>query len=231
MKKLILLTLFIMFSSCEKNDKVIIDSDNLLLGSWTNAVNNPDIETTTFERVNKLPQEKDGVSFQKDGTFIKRTSGWCGTPPLIFNNIEGNFILNNDIIKVTFQEVQANFNWKIISLDEKKLVIKRTLTDQEKDHQKLMLLFSEIKNLVSSVSCTNKDKWSFTGYGSKACGGVQGYIAYSKEINVSAFLQKVKVYNQQEDEYNKKWGIISDCSFPAVPVGVDCVNGAPVFKY
>ena len=229
--KTIIFILFITVISCQNNDEIVIDSDNLLIGNWTNAIYNSDTETTTFKRINKLPNEEYGVSFQKNGTFIQRTSGWCGTPPLIFYNVEGSFLLNNKIIKVTSQEFPGNFNWKIISVNEKQLVVKRELTDQEKDHQKLMLLFSEIEELSTSVTCVNGNDWDFIGYGTKGCGGFQGYIAYSNKIDVAAFLQKVADYTEKEDEYNKKWGIVSDCSVPSEPLEVDCVNGSPVLKY
>ena len=225
----IILTLFITIFSCQNNEELVLDSGNLLLGYWTNAVYNSEI--TTFKRANKLPDAEYGVSFQKNGIFIKRTSGWCGTPPLVFYNVEGNFSLKSKLIKVTSQGFPTNFNWKIISLDENKLVVKRVLTDQEKDYQKLMLLFSEIETLSASVSCIISNNWNFTGYGTKACGGFQGYIAYSNEIDVAGFLQKVAEYTQKEDMYNKKWGIVSDCSIPLKPIEVACVNESPVLKY
>ncbi|KAB1160401.1 hypothetical protein F7018_00565 [Tenacibaculum aiptasiae] len=231
MKRLYVLILFIIISSCQKNDEVDINPENLLLGSWTNSVYNQDTETTTFERVYKLPDEQYGVLFERDGNFITRTSGWCGTPPLTFYNTKGSFLLENKIIKVTSQEFPFSFNWEIVSLDEKKLVIRRTLTDQEKDYQKLMVLFSEIETLANSVSCVNSNDWNFIGYGTKACGGFQGYIAYSNKINVSDFLEKVITYTKEEDAYNKKWNIFSNCSIPMKPVEINCVNGFPVFKY
>ncbi|MCF2874855.1 MULTISPECIES: hypothetical protein [unclassified Tenacibaculum] len=231
MKKIIVLALMIVVSSCQENEDIIIDSENLLLGVWTNSVFNSDTETTTFERVHKLPNEKYGISFQKNGTFVERTSGWCGTPPVTFFNTEGEFLLENKIIKVTSQEFPIDFLWEIVSLDEKKLVVRRTLTDQEKDYQKLMILFSEIETLARSVSCTDSNDWSFIGYGAKACGGFQGYIAYSNKIDVSTFLEKVAAYTKKEDEYNKKWNIVSNCSIPSKPSEVNCVNGFPVFKY
>lgn len=231
MKKLYVLILFIVISSCQKNDEIFINPENLLLGSWTNSVYDSESETTTFERVYKLPDEQYGVLFERNGSFITRTSGFCGTPPLTFYNTKGSFLLENKTIKVTSQEFPFSFSWEIVSLNEKKLVIRRTLTNQEKDYQKLMTLFSEIETLARSVSCTDSNEWSFTGYGTKACGGFQGYIAYSNKINVSDFLEKVTTYTKKEHEYNKKWNIVSNCSVPSKPSEVNCVNGLPVFKY
>lgn len=217
--------------SCQKNDDIKIDSENLLLGVWTNSTYDSNTNTTTFERVGELPDEEYGVSFQEDGTYINRSSGWCGTPPLTFFNIEGTFILDKDIVKVNIQDFPGNFQWKIVEVDESKLVVKRELTDQEKDHRILMELFNGIQELSMSVSCIDSNDWDFVAYGSKACGGPQGHIPYSKNINTVTFLEKVAAYTKLEDEYNKKWNIVSDCNLPTQPKSVNCENGHPVLKY
>ncbi len=231
MKNLFLFTLMFFMFSCDKEEEIVINSENLLLGVWTNSTYDSNTNTTTFERVGELPNERYGVSFQEDGTYINRTSGWCGTPPLTFFNIEGTFILDKDVVKVNIQDFPGDFQWKIVELDENKLVVKRELTDQEKDHKELMNVFNEIELLSMSVSCTDSNNWDFVAYGSKACGGPQGYIAYSSLIDVTSFLEKVTVYTKLEDEYNKKWGIGSTCDVTPQPKKVNCENGYPVLKY
>jgi len=217
--------------SCQKSDEIEIDSENLLLGVWTNQVYNSNTNTTTFERVEQLPNEKYGISFHENGTYINRSSGWCGTPPLTFFNIEGTFVLKKDIIKVSIQDFSGDFQWKIIELNESKLIVKRELTDQEKDHRNLMEMFNEIQELSTSVSCTDNNDWNFVAYGSKACGGPQGYIAYSNKIDTTSFVKKVTDYTELEDKFNEKWNIVSDCSLPVKPLNVNCENGYPVLKY
>lgn len=56
------------------------------------------------------------------------------------------------------------------------------------------------RNSESKV-CNDPDNWSYTAIGSKACGGPKGYIAYSNEIDVDAFLNKVEDYNRTEAEF------------------------------
>ena len=102
---------------------------------------------------------------------------------------------------------------------------------QEQESQYLNELFSEIQNLSASISCENSTEWDFTSYGNKACGGSVGFIAYSINIDVELFLKKIEEHRISQQEFNKKWGIFSDCSVPPQPTGVICENGNPVFEY
>ena len=111
------------------------------------------------------------------------------------------------------------------------MVIKREVSEQEADHQNLMDLFNEISSLAYSESCNNSNDWTFTAYGSKACGGPQGFIPYATKIDVATFLQKVEEYNAAEDAFNKKWGIVSTCDILPQPKAVVCENGYPTLKY
>ena len=57
----------------------------------------------------------------------------------------------------------------------------------------LQAMFEEIETLAKSVVCENSDEWNFVSFGSKACGGPQGYIAYSGQINVENFFSDGKL--------------------------------------
>ncbi|MCL7762159.1 hypothetical protein MPF19_01940 [Polaribacter sp. Z014] len=214
--------------SCENNE-TIIESDNLLIGFWVAPIY--DGETITFTRTNSLPDDAYGISFTQNGDFIEHTSGWCGTPPLTFFNIEGDFQLENTLISISTQSYPTNYAWRIISLTDTELVVKRELTEQEIEHRSLMDLFNEIQNLSYSVSCSNAADWLITEYGAKACGGPQGFIAYSSSIDTVSFLQKIETYTQAEKDFNFKYGVVSDCSIPSAPISVECQNGFPVFTY
>ncbi len=215
--------------TCESENDIIVDSDNLLIGSWVEP--NYDDEQTVFKRASFLPNDAYGILFKANGDFVERSSGWCGTPPLFFSDYEGNWELDNTLVTITQQYYPINYSWRIISVTETELIVKRELTEQELDHRALMNLFDEIYNLSVSVSCNNASDWDFVAYGAKACGGPQGYIAYSAQIDTDAFLQKINEYTQAEKEYNIKWEINSTCELPKVPVGVECQNKYPVLKY
>ena len=104
-------------------------------------------------------------------------------------------------------------------------------SSQELDALKLDQLYSEIEKIANSVTCTNSTEWTFTSYGSKACGGPVGYIAYSKNIDTVLFLKKIEALRIAQQKYNEKWGIMSDCSIPQEPSGVACENGIAVLQY
>lgn len=229
LKKLIFLFVTILiFNSCE-NNQVEIDANNLLLGNWINPVYDSDF--TTFSRSSSLKNDAYGISFKKTGKFIERSSGFCGTPPLIFSDYEGKFNLDENIIQIDNYLYQNNFQWEIISLSESDLVVKRVLSEQEEDHRALMELYNELYYLAYSESCTDISDWTYTAFGSKACGGPQGYIAYSTKIDVALFLQKITNYNNAEKEFNLKWDIVSECSIPSEPTRIECYNGYATLIY
>ncbi len=82
-----------------------------------------------------------------------------------------------------------------------------------------------------SENCINSANWSFIDYGSKACGGPIGYIAYSNKINTSDFLNKISVHKSLQNTYNSKYEVISTCDIPPAPSKVSCVNGEAVLIY
>lgn len=230
MKNIFTLTvLFLTLYSCQKNDEITINDSNLLLGKWSEVTYNG--ESIEFNRVNNLPSEDYGVSFEEKGIFKQRTSGFCGTPPLTFFTQEGKWEPENTIVKIKIEGFPRDFKWNIISLTEKKLVVEREPSDQEKDYLELMNLFTEIEVVANSVNCDNANDWSYIAYGSKACGGPQGYMAYSNKINVQEFLEKVELYTNKEKEYNEKWEINSTCDVPLTPRYITCENGKAVLKY
>jgi hypothetical protein len=220
--------------SCEINNQsneIIIDPNNsLLIGNWSEA--NYEDEQITFTRVNSLPKDSYGISFEKNDVFIEHSSGWCGTPPLIFTDFIGSWeFVEEGLVKISTTSFVGDFQWRILELSEEKLVVTRELSEQEIEHRSLMDLFNEIQNLSYSVSCSDATDWNFVAYGSKACGGAQGYIAYSSQIDTATFLQKIELYTKSEKDFNIKWGVISDCSIPNAPTSVECQNGYPTLIY
>ncbi|TXD53475.1 MULTISPECIES: hypothetical protein [unclassified Polaribacter] len=229
MKKIYFLLIAIIFTSCENNQEIIINADNLLIGTWVEPFYEE--ETTTFKRSNDLPSNASGITFKQDGSFIERSSGWCGTPPLSYTDYIGSFEIDETLVKIITDSYPNNYQWRIISVTATTLVVKRELSAQEIEHRNLMALFDEIQSLVYAISCNDIANWTFTTYGAKACGGPQGYIAYSKNMDTVSFLNKVDAYTAAEKDFNIKWNIISDCSLIAQPIALECNNGYPNLKY
>ena len=230
MKPIYFILLFVFITSCEANETIEIDPDNLLIGNWANP--EYENETATFQRVSALGQDSYGISFKEEATFTERTSGWCGTPPLTFFDIEGNWSLDGEIILVNTPNYHpVGFQWRIISLNENQLIVKRVLSEQEKDHRALMNLFDEFSSIAAATPCSDPKDWSIAAYGSKACGGPKGCIAYSNQIDTVHFLKLVKDYTDMEHEYTIKWDIVSDCSVTPKPTSLECKNGFVSFNY
>lgn len=103
------------------------------------------------------------------------------------------------------------------------------VSDRNADLLELKKMFSELNKLSESVVCENASDWKFTAFGSKACGGPQGFLPYSIKIDVAAFLKKVSIYTKAEATFNKKWHVVSTCELLVAPSGVSCKEGKPVF--
>ncbi|TBN02731.1 hypothetical protein EYD45_11440 [Hyunsoonleella flava] len=214
---------------CEPNDEGLKDSDNLLIGHWAEPEYTD--QNVTFSRVNKLPAEGYGISFKTKNDFVERSSGWCGTPPLSFSDYQGKWELMEDVITITQDHFPNNYGWRIVSLTENELVLTKELTEQEKDYRALMDLFDDALDLIKDIPCGNSEDWSFTPYGSKACGGPQWFIAYPNTIDTEEFLSKIEAYTKAEHDYNVKWSVFSTCDVVSPPKEIVCENGFPILKF
>ena len=97
-------------------------------------------------------------------------------------------------------------------------------------NQDLIELEREIIALSESVACTNSAEWKFTPMGSKACGGPMRYIAYHQSLE-KKFLELVDQYTVQQEEYNRRNNVVSDCMLALPPKSVTCEGGRPIFTF
>jgi len=105
------------------------------------------------------------------------------------------------------------------------------VSTSEKEKQELLGMFARINEIANSVKCINADEWRYTSYGSKPCGGPNGYIAYSIKIDTITFLKLIEEHKLAQKKYNEERGIMSDCSIPAEPIGVTCEKDKAVLLY
>lgn len=97
---------------------------------------------------------------------------------------------------------------------------------QEADREKLAEMRQEILDRIDAIPCENDEDWRPQALGSKACGGPQEYIPYPEAADESGeLLDLIEKYTQLEAEYNKKYGVASDCMHVTSPTGVRCVDG------
>ncbi|WP_010522684.1 DUF6970 domain-containing protein [Aquimarina agarivorans] len=99
---------------------------------------------------------------------------------------------------------------------------------QEAGRALLNSMLTELNEISESVVCDDASEWEFTTVGSKACGGPNLFLPYSTTIDVTSFLDKVAVYTKAEDDFNKKWGIVSTCDVVLPPTEIACQNGEAV---
>jgi hypothetical protein len=123
---MILFLSILILISCDKNDELsVLDSEDLY-GCWINPVINDSL--STYEKANSLKDNDYGLAFKSGHVFIERkNSGWCGTPPISYADFDGTWTQTDSIINITvgFWGGSADYQWKIISIDKKKLKIIR----------------------------------------------------------------------------------------------------------
>ena len=94
-------------------------------------------------------------------------------------------------------------------------------------NQDLIELEREIIALSESVTCTNSAEWKFTPMGSKACGGPIRYIAFHQSVE-KEFLALVDRFTVEQQAFNLRNNVVSDCMLIAAPRTVTCEGGKPV---
>lgn len=96
---------------------------------------------------------------------------------------------------------------------------------QEEERNSLNQRKLQILEFINSHTCRSDSECRYVPFGAKPCGGPWTYLAYPTSIDTSRLFVMIRDYNTAEKTYNKKWGIVSDCSIPAPPDSVRCING------
>lgn len=124
MKKLILFLFPILLISCEKEQELIIDNSNDLMGCWISPVVNDSV--MEYSKAESLKDNEYGFEFKSGQVFIERkNAGWCGTPPIAYADFEGTWQQYDSLLVITvdYWGGTADYEWKIISIDEHSLKI------------------------------------------------------------------------------------------------------------
>lgn len=96
---------------------------------------------------------------------------------------------------------------------------------REDDFAKLADMKQTILIVAGAASANDSTDCRYVGLGSKPCGGPWEYLVYSiVDTDTLLLLELVGKYNTFEDELNRKYGRVSDCSITPPPV-VGLVNG------
>ncbi|MGB5420091.1 hypothetical protein [Algibacter sp.] len=102
---------------------------------------------------------------------------------------------------------------------------------QEDESAELNTLRLDIEALAITSICNEETECKYLPFGSKPCGGPAGYLIYSTSIDTEKIEMLVLNYKQKSDEFNTKWGLMSDCSIVNPPTSIICENNACVAVY
>ncbi len=86
-------------------------------------------------------------------------------------------------------------------------------------------LLAQIRALIGNASCTDGSQCRTLPIGARACGGPEGYLAYSTSSAPEAELKALAERHKQERaDFHAKSGMMSNCRFMPDP-GAVCVAG------
>ena len=128
MNKIILSLIIILLASCETFDETteLLGENVDIVGTWAEAGYEDDI--TLLNRVEELDQDKYGFIIEADGKFTERkNAGWCGTPPIYYDNFEGQWVAKTDSlleITVGFWGGTMTYKMHIVSLSSDELRVR-----------------------------------------------------------------------------------------------------------
>ena len=106
-----------------------------IVGTWIEDGYEEDI--TVLERAQKLDDSKYGFTLKEDGTFIERkNSGWCGTPPISYENFDGTWeAVSDSLVEITvgYWGGTMTYQLRIVSLDAEQLKVRYLYTEDLAD--------------------------------------------------------------------------------------------------
>ncbi|MEN3323905.1 hypothetical protein VP395_09210 [Mariniflexile soesokkakense] len=102
---------------------------------------------------------------------------------------------------------------------------------QEIEQQALNTSKKAIEDLAATSICNETFECKFIALGSKPCGGPWSYLVYSTSINTEKLEKMVESHNKKESDFNKKWGVFSDCAYASPPTSLNCENNTCIPIY
>lgn len=143
MKKLLYLLIPFFLISCEETDPELANlGENVgVVGTWVEYadLSMPPVEDgiTRLSRSEEFDPDHYGFAFFEDGTFLERkNSGWCGTPPIAYDNFEGTWNSISDTlidITVAYWGGTLTYQMWIVSLDADQLGIRYLFEEDRVD--------------------------------------------------------------------------------------------------
>ena len=113
----------------------------------------------------------------------------------------------------------ASFQRWLAGVDDKEGVVDCPEFTEEGDRAQLAEMLREIDALIGDAVGASIEDCRYVGLGSKPCGGPWEYIVYSvSSTDSTALAERLAAYEAFEDEMNRRYMYVSDCSVPNEPV-------------
>ena len=128
MKKIAYLLVLMLMFSCEKDhmETNALGDNAGIVGTWIEQGYVDDV--FWLDRSEQLDPFKYGFTINDDGTFIERkNAGWCGTPPISYDNFEGTWeAVSDSLLEITvgYWGGTMTYQIRIVSLDGDNLAIR-----------------------------------------------------------------------------------------------------------
>lgn len=141
MKKLLFLFLPFFIMACEKNEPEMatLGENTGIVGIWVeNRDESPGEDgATLLVRSDDFEEDLYGFWFSEDGYFRERkNAGWCGTPPIYYDNFDGSWTpLNDTLIDITvayWGGIMTYQMW-IVSLEGDRMSVRYLFTEDHVD--------------------------------------------------------------------------------------------------
>ena len=60
----------------------------------------------------------------------RRNAGWCGTPPVVYADFDGNWTIKDSLISITLNHTEGliYYEWQVISVDQNNLTLYKKST-------------------------------------------------------------------------------------------------------
>lgn len=122
------LSLFVFTSnSCSEKDETEVNTiqKHSLIGNWSRI--GFDNNHTILIKTKTLTTDGYGISIQENGKFVERkNAGWCGTPPITYDNYNGTWKAKNDstlTINVAYWGGQTTYDLKVMKVKADTLTV------------------------------------------------------------------------------------------------------------
>ena len=123
----ILVVLFLI--SCDKNENILLSpTEKAIAATW--VYEGFDNGIYEYRRASRLAEDREGWIFHANGKLTDRkNSGFCGTPPITYENYKGNWEVGNDSrvqVKSKSWAGDVNYKLEIVSVSTNRLFVKIT---------------------------------------------------------------------------------------------------------